>query len=114
MYDSEWKNITHFSALEFDYPTRMDYDFITRLDAARSRAGIPFEITSDYRDNDIHSPHASGRAVDIRAHHSWVKFKIVKALLETGFLRIGIYDKHIHVDRDPNGPENVLWIGESK
>lgn len=109
----EWKLLNHFEASEFDFPDQMDFGFLQRLDLARSFSGIQYEITSDVRTDDIHSPHITGKAVDIRAHHSWVKFKIVRGLLKAGFTRIGVYDKHVHVDSDPQGPTEVLWIGES-
>lgn len=113
MRKSEWKLLNHFDASEFDKPFRMDYGFMQRLDLARSFSGIPYEITSGFRE-DLHSPHSTGKAVDIRAHHSWVKFKIVRGLLKAGFRRIGVYDKHVHVDSDPQAPVDVLWIGESR
>ena len=114
MLKGEWRQINHFEPGEFKHPDRMDYGFMQRLDLARSFAGIPFEITSDYRDDDDHSPHRTGRAVDIRSHHSLTKFKIVRGLLKAGFTRIGVYDRHVHVDSDPQGPSEVLWIGESR
>jgi len=36
------------------------------------------------------------------------------ALLQAGFRRIGIYDKHIHADIDKTLPQDVMWWGVSK
>lgn len=112
MFSSDWFQLRYFTKDEFTQPERMDFDFLRALDEARDRAGLPFKITSSYRDDDLRSPHASGKAVDIQALHSYVRFRIVKSLFSVGFTRIGVYDRHVHVDTD--GPPNVLWTGESK
>ena len=94
----------------------MNKDFLFVLDEAREFAGIPFVINSAYRSPEhplsIKNPsssHIKGLAVDIKATDSKTRFKIVKALIEVGFTRIGIADTFIHVDLDLNKTQNVIW-----
>ena len=91
--------------------------FVNCLDAARLRAGVPFKITSGYRCPNHNravggsptSSHMLGIAVDIAAGASGIKFLIVKALIESGFTRIGIGKDFVHVDMDGMKPSNVMW-----
>jgi len=94
----------------------MNKEFLFVLDEAREFAGIPFIINSAYRSPDhplsIKNPsssHIKGLAVDIKATDSVTRFKIVKALIEVGFTRIGIADTFIHVDLDLDKTQNVIW-----
>lgn len=103
---------------------------VSMLDDARERAGIPFVITSGFRDpaqnasaggvEDSAHSHTTmaglpdGFAVDIRVpDDSRSRFHILKGLFGAGFCRVGIYDKHVHVDIDPSKPQFVCWTGES-
>lgn len=89
---------------------------VERLVEARHRAMTPFTITEGLAKGGSHvanTAHARGLAVDIRAHDSVTRFKIVKALLDAGFVRVGVYDKHIHADIDPSLPQGVCWVGRS-
>ena len=94
----------------------MNKEFLFVLDEAREFAGIPFIINSAYRSPDhplsIKNPsssHIKGLAVDIKATGSITRFKIVKALIEVGFTRIGIADTFMHVDLDFDKTQNVIW-----
>ena len=94
----------------------MNKDFLFVLDEAREFAGIPFVVNSAYRSPEhplsIKNPsssHIKGLAVDIKATDSVTRFKIVKALIEVGFTRIGIADTFIHVDLDLDKTQNVIW-----
>ena len=96
--------------------TNMSKEFLFVLDEAREIAGIPFIINSAYRSPEhplsIKNPsssHIKGLAVDIKATDSNTRFKIVKALIEVGFNRIGISDTFIHVDLDLDKTQNVIW-----
>ena len=96
--------------------TNMSKEFLFVLDEAREIAGIPFVINSAYRSPEhplsIKNPsssHIKGLAVDIKATDSNTRFKIVKALIEVGFNRIGIADTFIHVDLDLDKTQNVIW-----
>lgn len=94
----------------------MSKEFLFVLDEARKFAGIPFIINSAYRSpehplsiKNPNSSHIKGLAVDIKATDSKTRFKIVKALIEVGFTRIGIADTFIHVDLDLDKTQNVIW-----
>ena len=87
------------------------------LDKAREIAGVPFVITSgrrtDSNNEDVggaeKSAHLTGEGCDLSVKNSTTRFKIVNALLKTGFNRIGIYDTHIHCDISKTNPQNVMW-----
>lgn len=85
---------------------------VEKLDLARDVAGVPFVLTSTFRQGDRRS-HGRGFAVDIRANMSRARFRIVLGLIQAGFRRIGVYDKHVHADIDPELPKDVMWVGES-
>ena len=96
--------------------TNMSKEFLFVLDEAREIAGIPFIINSAYRSpkhplsiKNPSSSHIKGLAVDIKATDSKTRFKIVKALIQVGFTRIGIADTFIHVDLDLDKTKNVIW-----
>lgn len=101
----------------------LDQELCAKLDWARGRSGIPFVITSGLRTVEQNSEasgvsdssHLKGLAVDLRIQDASAsnRFKMVNALLLSGFKRIGIYDKHCHVDIDSNLPQNVMWTGIS-
>lgn len=107
-----------FTEDEFNHPDKMSRELLARLDLARVQAGVPFTITSDYREpvDGKQSAHFLGKAVDLRAHDGKTKFRIVKAALAAGFRRIGVYDKHVHLDvatEEDGFPVDVIWVGES-
>jgi len=91
-----------------------------KLEIARAIASVPFVITSGARCpwyNDVKkgfsktSSHRLGLAVDIAAPNSATRFKILKALFNAGFTRIGYNGpkKFIHVDVDTNKDQNLLF-----
>jgi len=98
--------------------TDVNGDLLSMLDSAREIAGVPFKINSAYRSythelnqgRDGKSSHVKGLAVDISATDSVNRFKILLALVESGFNRIGIHDAFIHVDIDKDKSQNVLWL----
>jgi hypothetical protein len=90
-----------------------------KLQVLRDMIDQPIHITSGYRPGDSKS-HGRGLAVDIvddLKHDSitsgW-RFAVLKAALQLGFTRIGIYNSHIHLDLDPSLPQGVAWWGESE
>ena len=95
----------------------MDADFLEMLDEARSRAGVPFVISSGFRSDEHNavvggapdSSHLKGCAADIVAYTSRDRFLIVTALLEAGFDRIGLGEDFIHVDSDWEKAGNLVW-----
>lgn len=111
MVDVEWSRVRWFTPAEF-VSRRVVAELVYRLDAAREIAGVPFVLTSTWRPGDV-GAHPKGTGADIRCSGSSARFRIVSALIEAGFTRIGIYDRHIHVDVDESAPELVMWIGFS-
>jgi uncharacterized protein YcbK (DUF882 family) len=111
--------LKHFKLGEFNCrccgENKMDEHFLYMLDDAREYSGIPFIITSGYRcpkhNKEVGSTsnnHTKGVAADIRCNNSANRFIIIKALVQTGFSRIGIYPNFIHVDS--NNKPNAIWI----
>lgn len=105
---------------------RVDLDSIVLLDHARGIAGVPFQITSNYR-TPQHSLEVGGSQTDAhteepvtafdiycsRTNGKWdsqAAFKIISALLKVGFPRIGAGKGHIHVDRSTKLPQQVFWL----
>lgn len=93
-------------------------ELVNMLNEAREISGVPFIITSGYRDpqkNDgvggvKDSAHTKGLAVDIRASDEILGKMIAFGLGKAGFVRAGFYTKHIHVDIDKEKPQ-VIWNG---
>ena len=124
MTPQEWEQIQHFVPQEFECPCcgrgadKMVRETVGALDSARDDAGFPLLVTSGYRCPDHNaevggvssSSHMRGYAVDIACEGSRSRHKIVTALLNNGFNRIGIGADFIHADRDPSKPRNVMWI----
>lgn len=97
----------------------MDETLLLKLDEARKNAGIAFNITSAFRcpahnkavGGVADSAHTTGKAVDISTPDNGARFKIMKALLDVGFQRIGInLDKNfLHCDVDLNKPNPTMF-----
>ena len=91
---------------------------VNMLDNARELAGIPFHITSGCRcekhnkavGGEPDSAHLDGLAADITANASQTRFRVVDALLQAGFNRIGIGDTFIHCDIDSSKALEVIWL----
>lgn len=105
---------------------RVDLDSIVLLDHAREIAGVPFQITSNYR-TPQHSLEVGGLKADAhteepttafdisckRADGRWdsqAAYKIVGALFQVGFPRIGVGKNHVHCDRSKKLVNQVLWL----
>ncbi len=79
---------------------------VKMLEDARERAGIPFTVTSGCRCESHNkivggsptSNHLKGEAVDISAGTGLKKYEITKALLDSGFVRVGVGKVFIHTD----------------
>jgi zinc D-Ala-D-Ala carboxypeptidase len=108
----------YFTDMEVD---GLDTEFVAKLDQARHYAKTPFNLTSGKRtpeDNERAmgveaSSHCKGLAVDIGCSDSRSRKLIVAGLLLAGFNRLGIYDRHVHVDSDPDKDQDVIWLGKS-
>jgi citrate lyase synthetase len=121
--------LKHFDFEEFDCPSlegsglpttdggKMNLDFLHKLDEAREIAGVPFIITSGYRTPQhnldvggrVGSSHIKGLAVDISCDNSGHRERILTALIQVGFRRIGIAKSFIHTDLDHDKP-NAIWL----
>ena len=122
----DWPWRQYFSPMEFadrsDGSVMVQPIFMERLYAARVILKEPMIITRGYSSREHNknvggvrdSSHEKGLGVDIRCHDSKYRLKLIGSLLDVEFTRIGIYDKHIHVDNDPELPPNVMWVGLSK
>ena len=118
-----WEQIQYFSRDEFGHADGVepDWDLVMRLEQARELAGVPFVITSGLRSDEHNarvggspgSSHLTGNAVDLHCESSRNRKKIVDALLQAGFSRIGIGRNFIHVDNDRSKPDDVMWLYES-
>ena len=97
----------------------VEQDLVTLLNIARASAGVPFVITSGARcewhnkrvGGKEESAHTKGLAVDIATQNSDRAFRIMKALMDAGFKRIGWNQNKnfIHVDIDHDKPFPVLF-----
>lgn len=89
-------------------------------EAARTKLGIPFTITSWIRCEEHNreiggvsgSSHIKGKAVDIAFSNDHEKYTIIAYLMWAGFRRIGVSDKEsfIHVDIDDEKPTPAVWV----
>lgn len=123
MTPQEWEQIDNFEPDEVrcpccgQGPEHMDFDTILFADRARSEAGIIFDVTSGYRCPDhnaevggVDKSSHRGYALDIACEGSRSRHKIVNALRNNGFNRIGIASDFVHADMDPDKPINVIWV----
>ena len=114
--------MTHFSDDEFTNVENMDPMLGRMLDYMRTKYGSPITITSSYRAHtgersSAHEVDARGlwQGVDIRVSTSRSRFGLVGAALKAGFRRIGVYNRHIHLDIAEEGfAQDVIWLGQSK
>jgi len=117
------KKIVNFQPTEFKCNgvtcwDKMSYDLLAKLDIAREVAGVPFFITSSWRDEETNrmvggkpnSAHLRGTAVDIACQSSAERYLIIDALLTSGFFRIGVGSTFIHADVDDDLPSPVIWV----
>lgn len=115
---------------EFRYPEAMDAGFLRLLHRARRRAGVPFRVVSDHRPPERNekvrgakrSAHLEVpcRAVDLRVASNQERWRVVEALLEAGFVRVGLYPAHadgsgsVHVDASESNPAPSMWTRHGK
>jgi uncharacterized protein YcbK (DUF882 family) len=101
---------------------RPDDGLLVLLDKARELAGVPFVVESGIRCPEHNaevggvdsSAHIWGLAVDIRAMDSVTRYKVLRAMFDVGFKRIGIGANFIHVDTDSSKGQEVCWLYPSK
>ena len=113
----------YFEYEEFDSPDvqgsgqLMDPKLLEMIDEVREIYGKPIRINSGYR-TEAHnrkvggvdsSSHIKGLAIDVSCTKSDDRFKMLTALIEVGFNRIGVASTFIHVDIDKDKSQNVIW-----
>lgn len=126
----DWSELANFERAEFDSPDapnsgdNMQPEFMQMLQDARTIAGVPFKISSGYRTQAHHdsltrrgyptakrSAHLKGQAADILVSNSVQRAQIVSALMQAGFVRLGVGSSFIHCDNDEeNKPAPCLWL----
>jgi len=114
--------MNHFSRSEFACKHCGEVHISPRLeemaDIAREVAGVPFIINSGYRcpghnkavGGREDSAHVRGYAMDIATPDSFTRFRVLMGAVLADFRRIGIYPTFIHMDCDPEKPEDVAWF----
>lgn len=96
----------------------IDPMLVVALNAARHKAGVPFVINSACRCPDYNmvqggaytSDHLTGQGVDIATPTSQMRFRIIKALIKTGFTRIGVGGTFVHAGMRTDNPQKVIWV----
>jgi len=132
MTAADWTLVApYFTPSEFKVPEKMSYEFMMWLLEVRLRAGVTMNISSSVRSTAYNkqvggakdSAHVDVpcRAVDIRPptkrdamdpNWNYARFKIVKAAMDCGGVRIGIYQNgSLHLDRtESTRPAPRLWV----
>ena len=118
IYDGLPHRIYSIAMTSYIKPPKVDSltpEMKTKLAELEVALGYEFTITNAMKGNSS-STHRHGLGVDIRAHHGKQRNELVRAAIKVGFNRIGVYDKHIHVDigSAKGWPQNVMWWGKSK
>lgn len=90
----------------------LNREFLAKLRLAEKFAGFDFVVTSAFRQGD-EKCHGYGKAVDLACIHSGERWRIDEAIRKAGFRRLGLYDKHVHVDGCSAMAQKVLWLGRS-
>lgn len=105
----------YFTAAEFTKCTpscfveQMDAAFLSKLDAARDLAQLPFRLLSAYRSPEYDRArsrsgrgyHTLGRAVDIVCTNGLDRWRIIYACMRVS-LSVGVYPTFLHIDNRPN------------
>jgi len=129
MRPDDWAEINHFKPTDrgFRAPDRMGYEFMLWPDKVRARAGVPMYVSSTVRDGAQNA--AAGGAIK-SAHMDQLceaadfagekegepmpgkhRLAIVKAALELGCTRIGVYvNGSVHLDRTEDRRPQSMWV----
>jgi len=100
-------------------PAIVDNRLYDLLEHVRSAVGRPMYITSGYRcaphnaevGGKPTSDHLNGTAADVVVTSDKDRLSMVKAALEYGCRRVGVYQSFIHLSVNPENPQNVMWLG---
>ncbi len=87
---------------------------LTKLIKKRESRVITFNEYEELIDIEVKkqrtSSHIKGLATDLRVNGSNQRFMIVNVAREYGINRIGIAKTFIHVDKDIDKPQNLIWL----
>lgn len=94
-------------------------DLYVKLSAAQLIIGEEICINSGYRCHEHNeavggspnSSHMKGLAVDVNVKNDFHRSKLIEAFIRVGITRIGVYEKIIHCDIDPDKEQNKIWVG---
>lgn len=97
----------------------MDETLLAMLDELRHRVKRPLIVNSACRcslwnsrvGGKAGSSHCRGFAVDIDCRDPALRYDILKHAFELGFPRIEPRESWIHLDIDPDKPQNVVFYG---
>lgn len=118
---------------EFRFPYLMDVDFLRLLSRIRRACGVPFRIVSDHRPPDRNAAAGGATksahmeepcaAVDLRVLSNEERFRLVRAAIEHGVTRIGVYPPtpsqragygkgagSVHLDASRTNPSPRMWM----
>jgi len=95
----------------------MSQDLMDKLDQCRALAGVPFVLTSAYRDPEKNkkvggvdkSAHTKGLGVDIACTNGAMRYIIFVNAINVGFNRIGLGKNFVHLDIDKTLPQKVIF-----
>ncbi len=112
-----------FSHWEFECPCgcfgqEMNLDFINTLQTVRNEFGERMTVTSGYRCKEQNkkvgggedSAHLKGIAADISMQSDELRGRFLPVVYRY-FDRVGIYEKHIHLDDDDSKERPRTWVG---
>lgn len=120
---TDWSKYPHFKKSEFDCKCGCGYNVATdelliKLEKARVLAGVPFVLSSgcrcqkhndDDKDSVSDSEHVDGLAVDVFVSDGLSRYKVVTAMLASGFVRVGVAKSFVHGGVSTSKPQNVIW-----
>lgn len=95
-------------------PKGLHPELIKLIDSLEVVTGEAVYITSGKRNGTGTSAHNAGLAVDVRAWTGRKRYELIQGALDVGFDRIGVYNRHIHLDIAKDRKDKTVWIGESK
>lgn len=115
----------HFTSEEMACPhckqSKMQPEFMAKLEQLRVAYGKPITINSGYRCPEHNkkvggapnSYHMQGRAVDIAVPNKAERYKLVKIAMQLGFGGCEISPKHLHVDNRDQADAVMIILDES-
>lgn len=118
----------YFKDSEFVRPELLRPEMKDLLDYLRELYGSPLIVSSSLRSDKKNAsvggagqsshrlaPDGLYSGIDLTTPSNKLtgaqKFRLVHLAIDAGFSRIGIYEKHIHLDIEKHLPQDVLWIG---